>query len=83
MKRVLSALAAGLVLGGCANTVAGLNQQPTEVVVQKVDKDDIRYQPKKDEDFMTYANRMKTEQGWSEAVYIGWDGGKEAVYYSA
>ena len=27
MKRVLSALAAGLVLGGCANTVAGLNQQ--------------------------------------------------------
>lgn len=47
-----------------------------------VDKDDIRYQPKEDEDFMTYANRMKTEQGWSEAVYIGWDGGKEAVYYS-
>ncbi len=42
MKRVLSALAVGLVLGGCANTVAGLNQQPTEVVVQKVDKDDIR-----------------------------------------
>ena len=53
MKRVLSALAAGLVLGGCANTVAGLNQQPTEVVVQKVDKDDIRDIIKNDKMFPT------------------------------
>lgn len=46
-----------------------------------VDKNDIRYQPKKDEDFMTYANRMRSEQNLSEVVYIGWDGGKEAIYY--
>lgn len=41
MKRVLYTLVAGLALAGCAN-VSGSNQQPAEVIVQKVDKEDIR-----------------------------------------
>lgn len=42
MKRVLCTLVAGLALAGCANASGSNNQQPAEVIVQKVDKEDIR-----------------------------------------
>ena len=61
MKRVLCALVASLALTGCVNAVSSFNQQPSEVVVQKVDKDDIRDIIKNDKMIPTMELAVKDE----------------------
>ncbi|ARR01724.1 LPP20 family lipoprotein [Campylobacter vicugnae] len=62
MKRVLCALVTSLALTGCVNAVSSFNQQPSEVVVQKVDKDDIR-------DIIKNDKMIPTMELDSEAVF--------------